>query len=63
MKIKSAQEQLNNWFEEERKKGLVDMKFYPGNTSQSSIESFSKCILSALEAESQGRFDVLTEER
>lgn len=63
-KIESAQEQLNNWFEEEKRaNGLVDIKFFPGNTSQSSMESFSKCVLSALEAESQGRYDILREER
>lgn len=60
----TSKEKLQNWFEEEKRTNdLVDIKFFAGNTSQSSIESFSKCVLSALEAESQNRYETLNEER
>jgi sRNA-binding regulator protein Hfq len=48
-------EKLQQWFENEKKKGLVDVKLYPGNTSQSSIESFCNSILGFLEARQQNR--------
>lgn len=57
-------EKLQNWFEKEKSTNdLVDVKFFPGNTAQSSIESFAKCVMSAIEAESQNRYEVLAGER
>jgi len=48
-------EKLEKWFEDEKRKGLVDVKLYPGNTSQSSIESFCSSILGFIEAREQNR--------
>lgn len=52
---------LQEWFENEE--DLVDIKFAAGNITQSSIYSFAECILSAIEAESQGRYKILNNER
>ena len=48
-------EKLKKWFEDEKKKGLIDVKFCPGNISQSSIESFCGAVLGFLNAREQNR--------
>ena len=55
-------EKIEIWDEIERtEKGLVDIKFYPGDISQSSIDSFCKSVLDTLEAEEQGRYTEVQE--
>lgn len=49
------QQKLQEWVDEEKKKGLVDIKFCPGNTSQSSIESFCASALAFTSAREQNR--------
>jgi len=46
---------LQQWFKSEKTKGLVDVKLYPGNVSQSSVESFCNSILGFIEARQQNR--------
>jgi len=48
-------EKLNKWFEDEKQKGLVDIKLFPGNVSQSSRETFSSSILGILESREQNK--------
>jgi hypothetical protein len=38
------------WYNQERKKGLVDLKFYPGNTSDATLEEFFGEVNAALAA-------------
>jgi hypothetical protein len=60
---KSARQELQDWFDEERKKGLIDIKLCPGETSKSSIESLSRSLLSIVENEELGRYEILTQVR
>jgi len=46
---------LQEWVDKEKKNGLVDIKFCPGNTSQSSIESFCASALAFVSAREQNR--------
>jgi len=46
---------LKQWVEDEKKKGLVDIKIYPGNRSKASIESFSASILGFISSREQSR--------
>ena len=48
-------EKLNEWFNNEKQKGLVDIKLFPGNVSQSSKETFSGSILGILESRKQNK--------
>lgn len=55
-------EKIEAWDKIERtEKGLVDIKFYPGDISQSSIDSFCKSVLDTLEAEEQNRYTEIKE--
>jgi hypothetical protein len=46
---------LKQWVEDEKKKGLVDIKIYPGNRSKASVESFSASILGFTASREQNR--------
>ena len=37
----SELEKLKSWVEEEKKKGLIDIKIYPADTSNATVESFA----------------------
>lgn len=39
---KTELEKLQDWVESEKRKGLVDVKFFPGNTSDATVEAFAK---------------------
>ena len=52
---------LQTWVEEEKKKGLVDIKLYPGEIAQASVESFCASILSFIDAKEQDRRTKITE--
>lgn len=54
--MKTNIEKLQDWDKTERENGLVDIKFYPGNISKSSVDSFCKSVLDTLEADEQGKF-------
>jgi hypothetical protein len=47
-KMKSYTKQLDEWFEAEKKKGLLDIKFFVGELSDSTVESFSREALDVL---------------
>jgi hypothetical protein len=61
--VKSAREELNEWFDNERRNGLVDIKLCPGETSKSSVESLSRSVLSIVKNEELGRYKTLTQAR
>ena len=48
-------EKLKQWFENEKKNGLQDIKFYPSGNTFTSVNSFSGAILHMIEAKQQGR--------
>lgn len=51
----TAKDRLTEWFEKEKRENdVVDVKFYPGNTSQENVESFCGAVLRVLEAEQRG---------
>ena len=55
------QEKLQTWIDKEKKEnGLVDIKLYPGNKSQSSVESFCASILGFVTAREQNRRTKIT---
>jgi len=55
-------DKIEAWDKIERdEKGLVDIKFYPGDISQSNIDSFCKSVLNTLEAEEQNKYTEITE--
>lgn len=55
-------EKLHNWYEEQKANNhLVDIKFFPGETSTSSEESFCGAILIALGQDAQGLSKKITE--
>ena len=55
-------EKIEAWDKNEREEnGLVDIKFYPGDISQSNIDSFCKSVLNTLEAEEQNKYTEITE--
>jgi len=54
-------EKLEQWFESEKRKGLEDIKFYPGEISKSTVNSFSSAVLSFIDAEDQKRFKEIEE--
>lgn len=54
-------EKIEAWDKVEREEnGLVDIKFYPGDISQSNIDSFCKSVLNTLEAEEQNKYTEIT---
>jgi hypothetical protein len=54
-------EKLKQWFEDEKKNGLEDIKFYPSGHAFSSIESFSASVLHTIESIKQGRTSKINE--
>jgi hypothetical protein len=44
-------ELLTKWADEERKNGLVDIKFFPGASNQISLEDASRSVYEALTSE------------
>jgi len=50
--VKTYTEQFDEWFSEEKKKGLVDIKFFtmPADLKDSTIESFCREALEVLRA-------------
>ena len=48
--VLSASQQLQNWIEKEKACGLLDIKFFKGNTDNSSVESFSQAVLDMINA-------------
>jgi len=55
------QAKLQSWVDKEKKEnGLVDIKLYPGNKSQSSVESFCASILGFVSAREQNRRTKIT---
>jgi len=55
----SAKENLLEWVEKEKEKGLVDIKFFPGNLSDASIDSFCEGVLHFIEAEANKKYRVI----
>ena len=49
------QEKLQVWVEDEKKKGLVDIKLYPGEIAQSSVEGLCTSILGVIDAREQNK--------
>ena len=41
---KTQLDQLNEWVEKEKLKGLKDIKFYPADVSDATVESFAKDV-------------------
>ena len=41
-------EKLTQWAEEEKKQGLVDIKFFPGSSNQATVEEVSRSVYEAL---------------
>jgi hypothetical protein len=52
-------EKLRKWSEEERKKGLVDIKFFAGSSNQVSVEDAARSVYEALT--SKDRIDITHE--
>ena len=55
------QEKLEKWFDEEKERGLVDVRVCPGDVSQSSSETFCGSILGFVESRSQNKRVLITE--
>ena len=54
-------EKLQQWVDKEkRENGLVDIKLYPGNKSQASVESFCASILGFISSREQNRRTKIT---
>lgn len=41
-------DKLTQWTEEEKKQGLVDIKFFPGSSNQATVEEVSRSVYEAL---------------
>lgn len=52
---KTAQAEFLEWYRQEKAKGLVDIKFYPGDTSEASTEAFFSEINAMNHAIAQGQ--------
>jgi hypothetical protein len=46
--MKTYTEKLDEWFEAEKKNGLVDIKFFVGDLKDSTVESFAREALDVL---------------
>jgi len=56
----SNKEKLEKWFENEKTKGLVDVKLCPGEIAKSSIETLSSAVLGFVNARESGNRTKLT---
>lgn len=54
------QEKLQAWVENEKKKGLIDIKLYPGEIAQSSVEGLCTSILGVIDAREQNKRTKIT---
>jgi len=48
-------QKLQEWVNKEKEKGLVDIKLYPGEISQSSIDGLCTSILGIIDARVQNK--------
>jgi hypothetical protein len=48
--MKTYTAQLDEWFEAEKKNGLLDMKFFVGELKDSTVESFAREALDVLKS-------------
>lgn len=55
--IVSEEAKFNSWLSSEKKKGLVDIKLYPNNTSTASKESFYAELNAMNTAFQNGRYE------
>lgn len=55
------QEKLIIWVEKEKKNGLVDIKLYPGEIAQASVEGLCTSILGIIDARTQNKRTKITE--
>lgn len=55
---KTHLDELKAWVEEEKKNGLVDVKFYPADTSNSTVESFSGDVVAMLRGKREPVTDI-----
>jgi len=53
--IKDARTEFQEWYAQEQARGLVDIKFYPGDTSEASVDSFFAEINAMNLAKAQGK--------
>jgi hypothetical protein len=56
---KSEEAVFNDWLEQEKAAGLVDIKLYPNNTSTASKEAFYSELNAMNHAVNSGRFEIV----